>query len=89
MYKEAGSLVALDLREAPAESGRATDTAAYGCPYPITSPLHNYSSSNHGNKENATPDQERAGREYPEPVSGKPLTKLWWAPLYRLVWTLV
>jgi hypothetical protein len=38
VYKEAGSLVALGLREAPAESGRATDTAGYVCPYPMTSP---------------------------------------------------
>jgi hypothetical protein len=89
VYKEAGSLVALDLREAPAESGRATDTAAYGCPYPITSPLHNYSSSNHGNKENATPDRVKRNRETLEYVTGGLLECPEKTHHFRLVWSLV
>ncbi len=35
-------------------------TAAYGCQYPITTPVHNYSGSSSG-YENTTPDQVKIG----------------------------
>jgi hypothetical protein len=88
VYKEAGSLVALGLREAPAESGRATDTAGYVCPYLMTSPLHNYSGSSSGHG-NATPDQVRSDRETLKYVPDGLLECPEKTHHFRLVWSLV
>jgi hypothetical protein len=75
-------------REAPAESGRATDTAGYVCPYLMTSPLHNYSGSSSGHG-NATPDQVRSNRETLKYVPDGLLECPEKTHHFRLVWSLV
>ena len=68
--------------------GRATGTAAYGCPYPITYPFHNYSGSSSGYG-NATPDQVKMCCGRPEPISDGLLGRPQKTPSSRLVCTRV